>query len=166
MPPIIPWPKKKVETRDPLVSFLYELLLDHLPAGDVQAAVNNAVLAESGNEYKVVFTNPFLANYAVFIAKLLRKPGEQLRDGETEDTEDTRAPYYVETKSALRCPFCGDEDIEGSSVDIDDTYAAQEVGCNSCGEDWKEVYTLRWRVFDEKQKKKADQYARDNPDKA
>lgn len=55
-----------VTSNDPLVSFLYELLRDHLPAGTVEALVRNS---HSDNW---TYTNGYLANYAIDIAKRLR----------------------------------------------------------------------------------------------
>ena len=40
------------------------------------------------------------------------------------------------------CPFCESESICGEGVDIDGTFATQEVSCSECGESWEDVYKL------------------------
>jgi transcription elongation factor Elf1 len=47
---------------------------------------------------------------------------------------------YLENSSS--CPFCGESDIEGSSVEIDSGGAWQNIDCNNCGAKWQDVYTL------------------------
>jgi len=54
---------------DPLTSFLYQLLRDHLPAGEVEKIVCD-VIAEGGVE--VTFTNGWLAKYANNLADKIR----------------------------------------------------------------------------------------------
>lgn len=49
-----------------LVSFLYDLMRDHLPAGTVQRLVMDA------QELPVEFTNGYLAKYAKYLAKRLK----------------------------------------------------------------------------------------------
>jgi len=48
---------------------------------------------------------------------------------------------YV-AKGGNVCPFCGDTDIEGGPVIIDQGKAFQKVGCNGCEKDWTDTYTL------------------------
>lgn len=48
---------------------------------------------------------------------------------------------YV-AKAGNECPFCGSGEIEGQSVEVDAGSASQKVGCNSCGREWLDVYTL------------------------
>lgn len=50
-----------------LVSFLYELMRDHLPAGIVQELVNNSI-----NNDDVIYTNGYLAKYAEYLANKLK----------------------------------------------------------------------------------------------
>lgn len=40
------------------------------------------------------------------------------------------------------CPFCGDHDIEGGSIDIEGRNAIQEMSCSACEKEWYDVYTL------------------------
>jgi hypothetical protein len=54
---------------DPLTSFIYELLRDHLPPGKAERIVQQVVV-EAGRE--VVYTNGFLALYAKDLANRLR----------------------------------------------------------------------------------------------
>lgn len=61
----------QVDSNSRLVSFLYDLLRDHLPAGKVEELVRNA------QKTPVRFTNGFIANYAEDLAKRLRGEGEQ-----------------------------------------------------------------------------------------
>jgi len=53
---------------DRIVSFFYELMRDHLPAGEVEKIVRR-VLDE---DYDVHYCNGWLADYAKFIVKRLR----------------------------------------------------------------------------------------------
>jgi hypothetical protein len=50
-----------------LVSFLYELMRDHLPTGEVEALVR-----ASEDEPKCTYTNGWLAQYAEDLAKRLK----------------------------------------------------------------------------------------------
>jgi hypothetical protein len=56
-------------TGDPLTSFIYELLRDHITPGKTERIVQQVVI-ESGRE--VVYTNGFLALYAKDLADRLR----------------------------------------------------------------------------------------------
>ena len=40
------------------------------------------------------------------------------------------------------CPFCGNEDIVGGSVEVDAGIAWQEVTCNACDKAWRDQYSL------------------------
>jgi hypothetical protein len=51
---------------DGLISFLYELMRDHLPAGVVEKLVQNVV--DEQPKYPIVFTNGYLADYAADLA--------------------------------------------------------------------------------------------------
>ena len=56
-----------VVSTDPLVSFLYDLMRDHLPAGVVERLVRES-------PHRIVqYTNGYLANYAVDLAKRLQR---------------------------------------------------------------------------------------------
>ena len=63
-----------VKSEDPLVSFLYELMRDHLPVGTVETLVDQNIWPNH-----VIFTNGFLANYAKNLAKILRGKDHTLR---------------------------------------------------------------------------------------
>ena len=52
---------------DPVVSFLYELMRDHLAPGVVSTIVSNSNSKQTTN-----FTNGYLAKYAKFLAKELK----------------------------------------------------------------------------------------------
>lgn len=45
-------------------------------------------------------------------------------------------------KSGLICPVCLSDQIEGSTIEIDDGYAWQNVNCTDCKSTWKDTYTL------------------------
>ncbi len=55
-----------IEYDDKLVSFLYELMRDHLTAGQVEALVR-----ESAHTGHTIYTNGWLANYAKDLASRL-----------------------------------------------------------------------------------------------
>lgn len=57
-----------VDSSNPLVAFLYLLMRDHLPAGQVEAVVQTAADAASA-EFR--FTNGWLATYASDLASRL-----------------------------------------------------------------------------------------------
>lgn len=56
-----------VQINSKLVSFLYELMRDHLPAGEVEKIVR-----ASDSEPNVVYTNGWLAQYAEHLANRLK----------------------------------------------------------------------------------------------
>lgn len=45
-------------------------------------------------------------------------------------------------RGGVRCPFCGHEDIQGDSVNIEAGEAWQEVWCGRCERVWHDVYRL------------------------
>jgi hypothetical protein len=66
------------------------------------------------------------------------------REAEGQPTHELTAEVvrnYV-TGGGNHCPYCLDEDISGSSVEIDAGYAWQEVDCSACGRSWHDLYTL------------------------
>ena len=44
--------------------------------------------------------------------------------------------------SGIYCPMCGDDNIEGESVQIDGGVAWQEITCSACLSTWNDVYNL------------------------
>jgi len=56
-----------IEINSKLVSFLYQLMRDHLATGSVEQLVR-----ESEDESEVTYTNGWLANYAEDLAKRLK----------------------------------------------------------------------------------------------
>jgi hypothetical protein len=63
-------------------------------------------------------------------------------------SDEDRQRRYLECRG-LRCPFCGDEDLEGGPVEIDGGGASQEMSCLACDRQWYDVYTLTGFVPDE-----------------
>lgn len=59
-----------IESPDRLVAFLYDLLRDHLPAGEVEKLVRDAEVVSPENI--AVYTNGYLARYAKDLADRLR----------------------------------------------------------------------------------------------
>lgn len=59
----------KVESDDPLVSFLYQLMRDHLAPGVVESLMADV------DKQPSLFTNGWLASYAKDMAERLRKKG-------------------------------------------------------------------------------------------
>ena len=57
-----------VDSQDALVSFLYILIRDHLPAGVVEEIMLHQVTGMEDSH----FTNGWLANYAIDLAKRLK----------------------------------------------------------------------------------------------
>ncbi len=51
-------------------------------------------------------------------------------------------PDWKEYFRTGHCPYCGSENIEGQSIDIDGDTAEQEVGCNDCNKSWYDKYRL------------------------
>lgn len=48
---------------------------------------------------------------------------------------------YVQNKG-VKCPFCGDYDVQGGPVEVDAGSATQEMDCLTCEKTWKDVYKL------------------------
>jgi len=48
---------------------------------------------------------------------------------------------YVE-QGGVSCPYCGSDQLEGGSVEIDGAFANQEVRCLVCRQDWTDEYKL------------------------
>lgn len=55
---------------------------------------------------------------------------------------------YLNENAAI-CPFCNSSDISGGSVNIESMTAWQNVSCSSCGEHWRDVYTLSFVETDD-----------------
>ncbi len=58
----------------------------------------------------------------------------------TKLTREAVARYV--TRAFAHCPFCGSDQVTGDAVDIDGMSASQEVTCDACNEEWRDVYTL------------------------
>lgn len=58
----------EVQLDSKLVSFLYELLRDHIQPADMEKVMRNSL-----NESEVAYTNGWLAQYALYIANRLTK---------------------------------------------------------------------------------------------
>jgi len=48
---------------------------------------------------------------------------------------------YIESGYS-ECPYCREEDIQGSMVEIDGRSAFQEMSCLNCHKNWNDIYTL------------------------
>lgn len=59
------------------------------------------------------------------------------------DLTDEMVRDYIDRKGST-CPFCKSEgsNLEGSRVEIDAETATQHVRCETCGEEWRDVYVL------------------------
>ena len=48
---------------------------------------------------------------------------------------------YIKTGS--HCPYCGSEDIEATMrPKADEGWAWQDIACNHCRKQWRDIYTL------------------------
>lgn len=65
-----------VESKDPLVCFLYVLMRDVVPIGQVAGAVKDSLIATKLGKAGA-FTNGWLAKYALDLAKQLRDEGNR-----------------------------------------------------------------------------------------
>ena len=45
-------------------------------------------------------------------------------------------------KSETTCPYCGGQDITGSSVEVEAGGAYQTITCEECGKSWLDIYKL------------------------
>jgi hypothetical protein len=59
-----------IESDDPLASFLYELMRDHVPPGIIEELVQKERLR---CRQVVRFSNGWLAQYSIYLAEQLRK---------------------------------------------------------------------------------------------
>ena len=78
----------ETNSTDPLVSFVYHLLRDHLPAGSIEGILQNHVLGERSD---AEFCNGYLADYAKDVAKRLEpkekpKPRPKMSRAEATST--------------------------------------------------------------------------------
>ena len=62
-------------------------------------------------------------------------------------TKEQKEKYIA--GGAVLCPFCGDPDISGGSVDIEAAQAWQNVSCSACQETWRDVYALAFVETDD-----------------
>lgn len=42
----------------------------------------------------------------------------------------------------VHCPYCGSEDIDGGSIEINLAGAWQSITCLSCDKEWTDIYKL------------------------
>jgi hypothetical protein len=54
-------------------------------------------------------------------------------------TPEQKAAYLADSG---RCPYCGEEGVEGAEVECEGDKHYQNINCNACGRDWVDVYTL------------------------
>lgn len=59
----------------------------------------------------------------------------------TKQEVDERQGAYLRL-GGTHCPFCDSEEITGGEVNIDAGTATQEVGCDNCNQEWKDLYRL------------------------
>lgn len=55
-------------------------------------------------------------------------------------TPEQREKYIAQ--GGVRCPYCGSEDLDGGSVQIDRGTASQDITCLDCGKEWEDTYVL------------------------
>jgi C4-type Zn-finger protein len=55
--------------------------------------------------------------------------------------DEEQKKEYLE-KHGVQCPFCKNDELKADSPEIFDTQIVRDVTCESCGEEWKDVYTL------------------------
>lgn len=68
---------------------------------------------------------------------------EDLPKAETVDEDGIKSAArkkYIESPD--HCPFCGAVDIEGDSIEVEDTSAFQDMRCLDCAAGWQDEYTL------------------------
>lgn len=51
----------------------------------------------------------------------------------------TKKEYF---KNVNRCPYCKVESLDIGEKTFDDNYATVHITCESCGKEWKDIYTL------------------------
>ena len=54
----------------------------------------------------------------------------------------TKAMSKKYLEDSGRCPFCGSDNIEGGSLEVDGHQAWQEVTCLDCDGGWDDIYKL------------------------
>ncbi len=53
----------------------------------------------------------------------------------------TTSEEYAKTGGGM-CPFCGNGNLDGYSVEIETGKAWQRVDCNDCEKSWTDIYKL------------------------
>jgi len=48
---------------------------------------------------------------------------------------------YLESGGNI-CPYCGSDDLNTGNVQTDSGIAWQDVECDGCGSEWRDLYTL------------------------
>jgi hypothetical protein len=71
----------------------------------------------------------------------IRSSGVQPTRGGSMKLTQEQKKVYIENTGNI-CPFCKSTDITGGSVNIEGREARQEVWCNECHGQWRDVYTL------------------------
>lgn len=82
-----------VASSDPLVAFLYDLLIGHVPAGELERIVRDAeAYAERPRrrDESIAYSNGWVAGYAVHLAARVRKIAGAAVGSEHPRKEDTR----------------------------------------------------------------------------
>ena len=52
-----------------------------------------------------------------------------------------RVTEYIRS-GGVKCPYCGSEEIEGGSIEIDEGRAVQSITCLNCDKFWDDIYSL------------------------
>lgn len=88
-----------VNSRDPLVSFLYQILRDHLPAGTVEDIMQQHVFPPQFEEGSVTeFCNGYIARYAQDVANRLKpelNEDKLWREIYARNAEEGRNRFFV-----------------------------------------------------------------------
>lgn len=48
---------------------------------------------------------------------------------------------YISSGGTI-CPYCGGEELQGSSVEIENGKAFQQIRCQDCDRTWEDMYIL------------------------
>lgn len=124
-----------------------EIHLRDFNTGDLENAITTFYFGptpEAIEDYQ--FKKELESSLAALAAYLDAEALEKIREAALAGAKVKAAPptpeqIYVQ-KGGSCCPFCGSDQIEGSSIDVDGGHALQKVGCNDCDAEWNDVYRL------------------------
>jgi len=56
--------------------------------------------------------------------------------------EEKQIKNYIKAKGTI-CPYCSSKYITAGTIDAEEAKAWQDISCDDCGSEWRDIYELK-----------------------